>query len=152
MSKKINKDKPMLSSQVQKIAARYVLYLMLAFAFFILLRGHNHPGGGFIGGLIAGSGIFFYAVAHGTKRTLSHWYVKPIVLLAIGLLVCLITAVTGIILQQSILESYWLKIDTGIIGELKLGTPLLFDTGVFLTVAGSFLLIIISIMEEYGWK
>ncbi len=141
-----------MSSEILKLSAKYMRDLMLLFSIFILLRGHNHPGGGFIGGIMAGSGIFFYGLAYNTMKVYHQLALKPVHFIGIGLSICLVSSLLGLGLQGNILAGTWIKINIPLIGMLKLGTPLLFDTGVYFTVTGSFLLILFSIMEELEWK
>ncbi|HYI68762.1 MAG TPA: MnhB domain-containing protein [Skermanella sp.] len=57
----------MMDSLILRTATRLLLSLMLLFSFFILLRGHNEPGGGFIGGLIAASAFALHSIAFGPR-------------------------------------------------------------------------------------
>ena len=141
-----------MTSQIAQTAARYILALMIPVSLFLLLRGHNSPGGGFIAGLGAGSAIFFYAVAHGTGKAAEKLRIRPVILCATGLFLCLVAAAAGILADGAVLKSYWLELATGLFGKIKAGTPLLFDTGVYLTVTGSFLMIVLTLIEEYEWK
>ena len=132
-----------MTSLITQTAARYILTLMLPVSLFLLLRGHNSPGGGFIAGLVAGSAFFFYAVIHGNEKAMEKLRVRPVILCASGLFLCLLAAAAGIFADGAVLKSYWLE---------WAGTPLLFDTGVYLTVTGSFLMIVLTLIEEYQWK
>ena len=141
-----------MTSLITQTAARYILALVVPISLFLLLRGHNSPGGGFIAGLVTGSAFFFYAVIHGNERAEEKLLVRPVILCAFGLFLCLLAAVVGLLANGAVLESYWLEWDTGLLGKIKAGTPLLFDSGVYLTVTGSFLMIVLTLIEEYQWK
>ena len=55
-----------MNSIILRAGARYLVGLLLLFSVYMLLRGHNEPGGGFIGGLIGATGFVLYAIACGT--------------------------------------------------------------------------------------
>ncbi len=141
-----------MNSAILKLASQYLKWIMIIFSVFILLRGHNYPGGGFIGGILAGSGLLFDAMANKVAILHKKLPVKPFSLIAAGLLACVAAAVPGIITGEGILTAYQTKINFPVLKEITPGTPLLFDTGIYLLVTGSFLLIIFSIMEELQWK
>jgi multicomponent Na+:H+ antiporter subunit A len=111
--------------------------LMLLVSLMILWRGHNLPGGGFIGGLVAASGIALLMIGRGSGAIPT-----PIVgpwpsssgLVLLGLTVATGAGLFGLLISHDYLEALWLKA----LG-LPLGTPLLFDMGVYLTVTGSVL-------------
>lgn len=56
-----------MSTLIFRTIAPYLAALMLLFSLFVLLRGHNLPGGGFIGGLIAASSVAIYGIAYGVN-------------------------------------------------------------------------------------
>ena len=125
---------------------------MIIFSVFILFRGHNYPGGGFIGGILAGSGILYDALANTIEKVHNYRLVKPFRIFTLGLIICLLASLAGMFFDNSIFQGYWTGISIPLFGEIKLGTPLLFDVGIYLAVMGSYLLIIYSIMEELEWK
>ena len=72
---------------VLRTASNYLLPLLLLFSIFILLRGHNLPGGGFIGGLIAAIAFVLHAFANGLNRTKKLIKVHPGFIMPFGLAV-----------------------------------------------------------------
>ena len=136
-------------SLILTTATRYLLPLMLLFSIFILLRGHNHPGGGFIGGLVASSAFALYGFAFGMTAARKVLRADPLTLIGVGLMMVAISGIMAPILRsQPYMTSIWGHTVYPAIG--KLGTPLLFDTGVFVAVIGVTLLIILSVAEEDG--
>lgn len=133
-------------SLILATATRYLVPLLLLFAFFMLLRGHNEPGGGFVGGLVAASAIALYALANGLPRAVGVFRMRPMTLIGIGLLAALASGTVAALNGLPFLTGLWSTVTLGVVG--KLGTPLLFDVGVFLVVVGVTLLIIFSLMEE----
>ncbi len=136
----------MSDSLILRTAARLLLVLMLVLAVFVLLRGHNDPGGGFIGGLLAAGGVAIYQLACGVERARRLLRVDPRGLAGCGLLVALAGGTTAWIDGRALLTGLWLERSLPGIG--KLGTPLLFDLGVFLLVIGAALTILFTLDEE----
>ena len=136
-----------MKSLILTTATRYLLPLILLFSVFILLRGHHDPGGGFIGGLVASAGFALYGFANGMPEARRILNFDPLKMIGLGLL----TAVTSgllspIINQDPFMTSIWGKTALPAIG--KLGTPLIFDIGVYITVIGVTMLIILTLAEE----
>jgi multicomponent Na+:H+ antiporter subunit B len=133
-------------SLILRTAARFLVVLMLVLAVFILLRGHNEPGGGFIGGLLAAGGVAIHQLACGTARARRLVRVDPRALAGFGLLVALASGAIGLLSGRQFLAGVWaVRVIPGI---GKLGTPLLFDLGVFLVVVGAVLTILFTLDEE----
>ncbi len=87
-------------SIILSTASRYLLPLMLIFSFFLLLRGHNEPGGGFVGGLVAAAAYALYLIANGVEEAKKLLKAEPIKLIAIGLLLAIISAFISVINGQ----------------------------------------------------
>ncbi|MCK2127613.1 DUF4040 domain-containing protein [Thauera aromatica] len=108
--------------------------LLALIALVLLWRGHNLPGGGFIGGLVAACAAVLLALAFGVGRARAVLRLPPLALLAIGLAVAAGAGLIGLLQGQPFLTGNWI-----FPAGLALGTPLLFDLGVFLTVLGAVL-------------
>jgi multicomponent Na+:H+ antiporter subunit B len=124
---------------------RMLLPLMLLFSLFLLLRGHNEPGGGFVGGLVAASSFLLYALANGVSRARRALGVEPRTLVVVGLSLALGAALLGPLTGQPLLTALWLGVPLPVVG--KVGTPILFDLGVYLVVLGVTLLIELDLSE-----
>jgi len=133
-------------SIILSTASRYLLPLMLIFSFFLLLRGHNEPGGGFVGGLVAAAAYALYLIANGVEVAKKLLKAEPIKLIAIGLLLAILSAIISVITGQDFMKAVWAKNEFPVIG--KIGTPLLFDLGVYFLVLGIVTKIIFSLAEE----
>lgn len=121
--------------------------LMLLLSVFIFLRGHNEPGGGFIGGLIAASAFILYVIAFSPEAGRLILRVDPNMIIGTGLLSAFAGGIIPVFTGQPFLTGMW--VNTVIFGtEVHLGTPLLFDLGVYLVVIGVILTIIYSLEEE----
>ncbi|WP_409524335.1 Na+/H+ antiporter subunit B [Nitrincola sp. MINF-07-Sa-05] len=129
-------------------AARFLIPLQLLFSLFLLLRGHDEPGGGFIAGLVAAGAFSLYLFSFGSMMTRDLMRVDPRDLVGTGLLLGLIAAVLPVLLNgEPFLTAQWwpLVLPGGV--ELKLSTPLIFDIGVYLTVLGSVMTAVIALVE-----
>jgi multicomponent Na+:H+ antiporter subunit B len=135
-------------SLILRTATKYLLPLMLLFSIFLLLRGHNEPGGGFVGGLVAASAFALYALASGVPTARRALMVTPHTLIGSGLLIALGSGILPLFLGQEFLTMYWADLHLPLLGDLEVGTPLFFDIGVYLVVIGAALLIIFSLAEE----
>jgi multicomponent Na+:H+ antiporter subunit B len=120
--------------------------LLLLFAVFLTLRGHNQPGGGFVGGLVVAASFVLYSIAFGVDAARRALLVRTSTLLGIGLLVALVSGVPGVLLGQPFMTSMWTTVALGS-AELDVGTPLVFDIGVFLAVIGVVLTIVFTLAE-----
>lgn len=135
-----------MNSLILSTAARLLLPLMLLFSVFLLLRGHNEPGGGFVGGLVAAAAFALYAVAYGVAASRRALSVDPRALIGVGLLVALCSGLLGPMRGLPFMTGLWREREVAALG--KVGTPLLFDTGVYLVVFGAALLIVFTLAEE----
>lgn len=126
-------------------AARFLMPLQLLFSVFLLLRGHDEPGGGFIAGLVATGAFTLYLFAFGvsaTKEVLRM--VDPRDLIGFGLLLGMISVVPAWFMGQPFLTAQWWTIP---VIEFKASTPLIFDIGVYLAVLGSVTGMVMTLME-----
>jgi len=135
-----------MTSSILQTATRLLMPLLLLFAVFLLLRGHNQPGGGFVGGLVVAASFVLYSIAFGVDAARRALLVRSSTLLGIGLLVALVSGLPGVVLGQPFMTSVWTTIALGST-ELGLGTPLVFDIGVFLAVIGVVLTIVFTLAE-----
>lgn len=120
-----------------QFGARILLPLCVALSLIALYRGHNEPGGGFIGGLIFAAGFILYGMAFGGQAARRKLKASPTVYIGSGLLVALVSGLFGPAIGKPFLSALWLPDFTlPLLGKVHLGTPLLFDVGVFLVVVG----------------
>ncbi len=137
-----------MDSVVLRTATRYLLPLLLLFSIFTLLRGHNEPGGGFVGGLVAATAFALYAIAYGVEAARLLLRVSSRRLIGVGLMIAAVSGVVGWFYGRPFMTARWDTREIGVIG--KLGTPLMFDIGVYLVVIGVVLTIIFALIEAEG--
>jgi multicomponent Na+:H+ antiporter subunit B len=129
-------------------AALFIMPLQLMFSLFLLLRGHDEPGGGFIGGLVAASAFVLYAFAFGSTATRRILRVDPRDLLSAGLLFALASTLPALLAGQPMLTAHWWELPLPGDTYLKLSTVLIFDIGVYAAVLGTIMTFVISLMES----
>ena len=134
-----------MSSLVLSTATRYLLPLLLMFSLFLLLRGHNEPGGGFVGGLAGAAAFALYAITFGVRSTRRMLSVHPRTLLGIGLMIAGSAGLLSVFLGWPYMTGLWSAFEVPVLG--KLGTPLMFDVGVYLVVIGMVLMIVFELAE-----
>jgi multicomponent Na+:H+ antiporter subunit B len=135
-----------MTSSILQTAARLLMPLLLLFAVFLELRGHNQPGGGFIGGLVVAASFVLYSIAFGVDAARRALLVRPSTLLGIGLLIALVSGLPGVVDGRPFMTAIWTTVTVGTT-VLDVGTPLIFDIGVFLTVIGVVLTIVFTLAE-----
>ena len=135
-------------SHILKIAARQLLVPFLVISIIILWRGHNQPGGGFIGGLVAAAAFILYNVAFGVQDAKKILRLNSRTLISLGFAVALFSITLSLFLGKPLMTALWLEVHLPLIGHQHLGTPLLFDTGVYLVVFGVVLTIVFTLSEE----
>ncbi|HER08350.1 MAG TPA: Na(+)/H(+) antiporter subunit B [Bacteroides sp.] len=141
-----------MNSIILQIASRYVRWLLLIFAVIALLRGHNYPGGGFIGGLLAGLSIVFEGFAYSPRYALDKLKFSPAGFIATGLILIMASFLPGVLTGGKLMTGTWVSLPFLFDWEVKLGTPLLFDTGIFFAVTGVTLLFFFSLKQDKQWK
>lgn len=137
-----------MSSLILQTATRYLLPLLMLFSVFLLFVGHDKPGGGFVGGLMAAGGIILCALAFDTRTARCLLPVAPEHLLAGGLLTAAASGLWGLFSGKPFLTSVWFSISVAGSEPIKFGTPILFDVGVYLTVIGAILMMLLALAEE----
>ena len=135
-----------MQSMILSHATRSIMPVLMLFSVFLLLRGHNLPGGGFVGGLIGASAFALYAIAEGVDEAQRVLRFDPQRVMGVGLLTAISAGLIGLFAGEDFFEGIWPGIKLPVIG--KVGTPLLFDCGVFLVVIGFALTVVFSLLED----
>ena len=135
-----------MTSSILQTAVRVLMPLLLLFAVFLLMRGHNQPGGGFVAGLVVAASFILYSIAFGVAAARRALLIGPSTLLGVGLLVAFGSGLPGLVFGKAFMTAIWITITTGST-PLQVGTPLVFDIGVFLAVIGVVLTIVFTLAE-----
>ncbi|MCZ7637390.1 MAG: proton-conducting transporter membrane subunit [Verrucomicrobia bacterium] len=124
-------------STIFNTVARLVFFLVNVFALYLLLRGHNLPGGGFIAGLVSAISLVLLSLGLGVEAMHRILRFDPVRVAAVGLGVAVLTGLAPGLVGRPFLEHFqghWRGVPW--LYELHVGTPLLFDVGVYLVVLG----------------
>jgi multicomponent Na+:H+ antiporter subunit B len=135
-----------MDSLILRTATRVLLPLLLLFSVFVLLRGHNEPGGGFIGGLLAAGGLALYLLAYGQQALRRILRLDPRTLVGAGLLAAVVAGSLPLVTGRPFLTGLWSSWVVPGVG--KPSSVLLFDVGVYLVVVGTTLLVVGALAEE----
>lgn len=141
-----------MNSVLLQIATKYIKWILVVFALVALLRGHNHPGGGFIGGLLVGLSVVFQSLASNAKSAKDKLKIQPESYIVIGMMLIFISTIPGLFLKNTFMAGVWVSVPFPLLGELKLGTPFLFDIGVFMAVIGVALMFFFTFNRVAKWK
>ncbi len=130
------------SPVILTMITRALLPFALLFSLFLLLRGHNLPGGGFIAGLMTAIALILQYVASGSQWTEARLRVRYRAVIAIGLLTAFATGLGALVFGYPFLSATFTYVHVPMIGEIELATAMIFDIGVFLTVVGATMLML----------
>jgi multicomponent Na+:H+ antiporter subunit B len=133
-------------SLILSAATRVLMPLLLMLSVFLLVRGHNDPGGGFVGGLVASTSFVLYTIAHGVRAAREVMRVNPASIAAVGIAVAALSGLPAVLAGEPFMTGVWLADPLPLIG--KAGTPLLFDTGVYCVVFGVVTGMVFSLTEH----
>lgn len=139
-----------MDSLILRTAARFLVPLLVFLSIVLLIRGHNEPGGGFIGGLVGAAAMVLYGFARGMGNAKSALRLPPQFLIGAGLLIATGSGIPAMLENAPFLTGLWsdLSFPTYVAGKIKFGTPLFFDIGVYLVVVGIVTLMIFTFAEE----
>jgi len=137
-----------MKSLILRTVAPLLIALMLMFSIFVLLRGHNEPGGGFIGGLIAVAALAIHGIANGVETVRRAIVFDPLAIAGSGLFLATLAGLISLWLQVPFMTGIW--IEPSLLGQsVPLSSVMLFDTGVYLVVVGALTGVVLA-LEERG--
>jgi multicomponent K+:H+ antiporter subunit A len=125
--------------------SRLLLPLALLISVFIFLRGHNLPGGGFIAGLITSVALVLQYIASGIAWVEQRMPLNYQRMAGAGVLIAGLTGLGSWFFGHTFLTTAFGHFELPLVGEFELATAMLFDLGVYLTVVGSALLVLVNL-------
>ena len=135
-----------MTTLILRVFAVPLVALMLVVSLFVLLRGHNAPGGGFIGGLIAAAAFAVQAAAFGGDAVRRAVVVTPMSVAAFGLFAAVCAGLLSAFAAVPFMTGLWVTpVLFGV--EAPLSTVMLFDTGVYLVVAGTLTAVVLALEQ-----
>ena len=133
-----------MQSIILKSATRLMVGLILVFAVYLLLRGHHEPGGGFAAALVASTAFAMFAITEGPAKIRRAIRLRPSTIAMIGLALAAVAGLPAVFTVRPYLTGIWWTLGK----DIDIGTPLLFDIGVFLAVLGAILEILLALEEN----
>jgi len=121
---------------VLESVVRVVFPSAMVLALYLLFAGHNQPGGGFVGGLVAGAAFALRYATGGLDEVRRAGRVPGRYFVGTGLFLACVTSIAPLLFGGELLESGKIKLHPPLLGEIKLSSVLAFDVGVFLVVVG----------------
>ena len=138
-----------MNSLIFRTIAPLLVAVMLVFSVFVMLRGHNEPGGGFIGGLIAASALAIYGMAMGAVAARTALKLHPLAYAGFGVALAGLAGVLSILFDVPFLTGLW-TIFTFDGVEVAISTPMVFDIGVYFVVFGTISAVALALEDEEG--
>ncbi|MET3926222.1 MnhB domain-containing protein [Devosia sp. 2618] len=129
--------------------APLIVGIMLVFSLYICLRGHNEPGGGFIGGLIGAAAIAVLGMSSGAGEARRALRVDPLAIAGFGVFIAGLSGLMSLFIEAPFMTSIWLYLPLGD-DVVPLSTPLVFDLGVYLVVFGTIAAIALGLEGDGG--
>ncbi len=137
---------PQRRTVILEVVTRVLFHTIVVLSVYLLFSGHNAPGGGFAGGLVAGLALVLRYLAGGRYELGEAAPVDPGKLLGGGLLLSGATGIAGLVLGADALQTTILQQTVPVLGDVKLVTSLVFDIGVYLIVVG----LVLDVLRSLG--
>lgn len=134
--------------KIPAVLVRLLLPIAALISIYFLLRGHNLPGGGFVGGLIMATAIILQYIVSGIVWVESRPLIQPQTWIALGMITAGFAAMLVWLYGKPFLSAQNWDIDVPGIGTLHTSSALLFDIGVYMLVVGSTVLILVAIAHQ----
>lgn len=137
---------------ILKSTSSLIVFILLGFAIYLLLAGHNSPGGGFIGGLTTTAAFLLMYMAFGEKTVKKIIPINFLLFIPIGLLLATITGLGSLLFNVPFLTHTFGNIFIPLFGDVEISTAMFFDLGVYFTVFGTTMTIILTINSDQEKK
>jgi multicomponent Na+:H+ antiporter subunit A len=131
---------------VLDLSVKVIFHAVNAGSLYLLFAGHNQPGGGFVGGLLAGAAVAMRYASGGIEEVRALSRFAPWTILGAGLLLATATALAPLVFGRQVLEAALLDLDLPLLGHVKATSALPLDVGVYLLVVG----LVLMVFEAFG--
>jgi multicomponent Na+:H+ antiporter subunit A len=135
-------------SLILDATVRFIFDGAIVLSIYLLFAGHNQPGGGFVGGLIAASAVALRYIAGGLDEVRDMLWVPPWTFVAAGLALASGSAIAPMLFGDPPLDQFVFEWHPPVLGDVKLATAIVFDAGVYLIVVGLALMIFVGLGDE----
>ncbi|MCP3031292.1 Na(+)/H(+) antiporter subunit B [Halobacillus sp. A1] len=133
---------------ILRTTTAFIAFILLGFSVYLFFAGHNKPGGGFIGGLMASAALILMYMAYGHEAMGKVIRVNFLYMVFTGLLIAVATGIGSFVFGAPFLTQNFGYFQLPILGRTELATALLFDLGVYLTVIGVTMTIILTVAKD----
>ncbi|RWR17971.1 Na+/H+ antiporter subunit A [Microbacterium enclense] len=140
------KVQPENRSIMMEIIIRVLFHAIMLISIYLLFAGHNLPGGGFAGGLVAGMGLVMRYIAGGRWELGAAAPTDAGRLLGAGMAVAVLCAIVPLFFGFAPLQSFTFEGDLPLIGHWEFVTSTIFDVGVYLVVIG----LVLDVLRSLG--
>ena len=133
---------------ILQTTTRIIAFILLGFAVYLFFAGHNSPGGGFVGGLVTSAAVVLMYMSYGVEQMNKILPINFMALIPIGLLIAVLCAAGSMVFGYPFLTHTFGHFAIPIFGEVELATAMIFDLGVYLSVLGTTMSIILNIAGD----
>ncbi|MBU6079405.1 Na(+)/H(+) antiporter subunit B [Allobacillus halotolerans] len=133
---------------ILRTMTQLIAFILLGFSVYLFFAGHNSPGGGFIGGLMTAAAFILMYITYGFDNMSKVLPINFRAVLTIGLLVATLSGIGAFVFGEPFLTQTFGYFNLPIMGETELATAMIFDLGVYLTVVGVTMTIILTIATD----
>ncbi|MCK9812907.1 monovalent cation/H+ antiporter subunit A [Pseudomonas sp. MAFF 302046] len=133
---------------VPAVLVRLLLPIALVVSFYLFMRGHNLPGGGFVAGLVMSVAFILQYMVAGTQWVEAQMSLRPLRWMGTGLLFATLTGLGSLVLGYPFLTTHTLHVDLPLFGDIHIASALFFDIGVYAVVVGATLLILTALAHQ----
>ncbi|KRA55820.1 MnhB domain-containing protein [Devosia sp. Root635] len=138
-----------MNSLIFRTIAPLIVAVMLVFSIYVCLRGHNEPGGGFIGGLIAASAMAILGMSGGAGEARRALRIDPLAIAGFGVFIAGLSGLLSLFTGTPFMTSIWVYLELGQT-TVPLSTPMVFDIGVYFVVFGTISAVALALEGEEG--
>lgn len=133
---------------VPSVLMQWLFPVIITFAVYLFMRGHDMPGGGFSAGLTLSIAFLLQYLAGGTRWAEDRIRILPLRWMGAGILIAAATGIGAWLLGHPFLTSHFRYLEIPLIGKVPAASALLFDLGVFLLVVGATVLILVALAHQ----
>ncbi|WP_313600763.1 monovalent cation/H+ antiporter subunit A [Pseudomonas sp.] len=133
---------------VPAVLVRLLLPIALVVSFYLFMRGHNQPGGGFVAGLVMSVAFILQYMVAGTQWVEAQMSLRPMRWMGFGLFAATLTGLGALFFGYPFLTTHTLHLSVPLLGDIHIASALFFDVGVYAMVVGSTLLMLTALGHQ----
>ncbi|AYF49561.1 monovalent cation/H+ antiporter subunit A [Pseudomonas fluorescens] len=133
---------------VPAVLVRLLLPIALVVSFYLFMRGHNQPGGGFVAGLVMSVAFILQYMVAGTQWVEAQMSLRPMRWMGFGLFSATLTGLGALFAGYPFLTTHTWHFSLPLLGDIHIASALFFDVGVYAMVVGSTLLMLTALGHQ----